>query len=345
MLPDFAALPLVLNLAFIAAGGAAIWWAGTRLAGYADDIARMTGLGSAFVGMLLLGGITSLPEIGVSVSASLGGAADLAVNNLFGSIALQVTVLALGDWVLGRRALSFQIGRPIVLLQGVFLCILLAMAISGISVGDVGFLGAGLWTTTLFALSGLLMWFVAREERGREPGWIARDLPDLDRDDEPKDAETLREALLWTLGLAAVILAAGTAVSQSAEAVAEQTGLGGSFVGVTLLGLVTSLPEISTLTAAVRRRRYALAFGDIFGTNIFDFALIWVVDLAYAGPPVLNEAGAFSQVAAALGIVLTLLYVAGLIERRDDTIGRLGLDSWAVLAAYAGGIALLFFLR
>ena len=61
--------------------------------------------------------------------------------------------------------------------------------------------------------------------------------------------------------------------------------------------------------------------------------------------PVLNEVGAFSQVAAALGVVVTLFYVAGLIERRDDTIGRLGLDSWAVVATYAGGLVLLFFLR
>ena len=345
MIPDFAALPILLNLAVVALGGAAIWWAGTKLAGYADDIARMTGLGSAFVGMLLLGGITSLPEIGVSVSASLGGAADLAVNNLFGSIALQVVVLALGDWVLGGRALSYLIGHPIVLLQGVFLSILLAVAIAAISVGDVAFLGAGAWTTGLFVASGLLMWFVAREERGREPGWIARDLPDLDQDDEPRDADSLREAVLWTAALAVVILVAGTVVSQAAEAVAEQSGLGGAFVGVTLLGLVTSLPEISTLVAAVRRGRYALAFGDIFGTNIFDFALIWIVDLAYSGPPVLNEVGAFSQVAASLGIVVTLFYVAGLVERRDETIGRLGLDSWAVLLSYAGGIALLFFLR
>ena len=82
-----------------------------------------------------------------------------------------------------------------------------------------------------------------------------------------------------------------------------------------------------------------------FGTNIFDFALILAVDLAYAGGPVLNEVGTFSQVAAALGTVVTLFYVAGLVERRDDTVGRLGLDSWAVVLTYAGGLTLLFFLR
>jgi len=88
-----------------------------------------------------------------------------------------------------------------------------------------------------------------------------------------------------------------------------------------------------------------MAFGNIFGSNIFNVALIWLIDLAYPGGPVLNEVGAFSQVAASLGIVLTLLYVAGLVERRNRTLGRLGLESWAVIVTYLGGVAVLFFLR
>ncbi|UWQ22953.1 sodium:calcium antiporter [Jannaschia sp. W003] len=343
-MPDFAALPMLVNLAIIAAGGAAVWWAGTRLAGYADDIARITGMGSAFVGMLLLGGITSLPEIGVSLSAGFGGNADIAVNNLFGSIALQVLVLAIGDWVLGGRALSFMIGHPIVLLQGVFGALLFSVAIAAVSVGDVAVFGAGAWSLGLFVASILFMWFISREESSHPPGWEAKRMPDLGPEADPRDVG-LREAVRWTSICAAVILAAGVVVSQAAEAVAEQSGLGGAFIGVTLLGLVTSLPEISTLTAAVRRRRYSMAFGDIFGTNIFDFALIFAVDLAYDGPPVLNEVGVFSQVAAALGVVVTLFYVAGLIERRDETVGRLGIDSWAVVTTYAAGLVLLFFLR
>ena len=129
------------------------------------------------------------------------------------------------------------------------------------------------------------------------------------------------------------------------EALSEQTGLGSSWFGALFVGLSTSLPEISTVQKAVRIGMPRPAFSDIFGTNLFDLGLIFVVDLAYAGAPVLNEVGAFSAFAAALCILLTSIYLAGLVERRDQAVGRLGLDSWLVLGAYLGGLAILFQLR
>ncbi|MDF0603723.1 hypothetical protein P1J78_23655 [Psychromarinibacter sp. C21-152] len=67
--------------------------------------------------------------------------------------------------------------------------------------------------------------------------------------------------------------------------------------------------------------------------------------MAYPGGPVLNAVGGFATVAAGLGAVLTLLYVAGLVERRDATLGRLGIDSWAVIGTYAAGVLLLWGMR
>ncbi|WP_425487071.1 hypothetical protein [Microvirga makkahensis] len=61
---------------------ACVWWAGTRLTGYLDAIADRTGIGQAFAGMLLLGGITSLPEIAAASTSSWTGNASLAINNL-----------------------------------------------------------------------------------------------------------------------------------------------------------------------------------------------------------------------------------------------------------------------
>lgn len=345
-MPDLMALPLVGNLAIFAAAAAAVWFAGTRLAGYADEIAELTGIGSAAVGMILLAGITSLPEIAVSVSAGFTGAADLAVNNLLGSIALQVVVLAVGDWVLGGRALSFVIGQPVVLLQGIFGALLLAALAIAISVGDAALLGAGAWTLGLAVAAVGLLWFAAREARSDRTGWTAAEMPDLgDETGEENPPSTLSRAALLTAAMAAIILVAGFLLARTGDALAQQTGLGQSFIGVTLLGFATSLPEVSTLVAAVRLRRYTMAFGDIFGTNILNVALIWLIDLAYPGGPVLTEIGAFGQVAALLGVLLTLLYVAGLVERRDETVWRLGLDSWAVILIYAGGLAALFTLR
>ncbi len=94
------------------------------------------------------------------------------------------------------------------------------------------------------------------------------------------------------------------------------------------------------LSAAARLKRYELAIGDIFGTNLFDLLLIPVADLAFRGP-ILASAGQFEALAAALGIVLTSVYVIGLINRRNRTIARIGYDSLIVIVIYAGGLLLL----
>jgi cation:H+ antiporter len=88
-----------------------------------------------------------------------------------------------------------------------------------------------------------------------------------------------------------------------------------------------------------------MAVSDIFGTNLFNCALVFVVDVVYAGGPVLGEVGAFSAFAAMLGVVVSALFLAGLAERRDRTLFRMGYDSIAVLVAYFAGVAVLFTLR
>lgn len=342
---DFASYPLWLNaLAFLAAAGA-VWIAGTCLATYADAISDLTGLGSALVGMLLLGGITSLPEIAVSVTAGLAGNAGLAVNNILGGVALQVAVIALGDAALRGRAISASVGTPTVLLQAAFSCLLLCLVVAGVVVGDLPLAGVGLWSTAILGTAVLLLWLISRY-KGNET-WRPHPSPQEPRrkGEGRGRPQSLGKAIALTCVVAAVIVGAGFVLARSGDALAQQTGLGASFVGALFVGLSTSLPEISTVLAAVRLRRYLMAFSDIFGTNIFDVALIFLIDATYRGPPVLNEVGAFSAFGAVLGIALTLMYLSGLIERRDKTVGRLGIDSWAVVAVYLGGVAILYSLR
>jgi cation:H+ antiporter len=126
---------------------------------------------------------------------------------------------------------------------------------------------------------------------------------------------------------------------------AEQTGLGASFVGAVLVAIATSLPEVSSTLAAVRLGHLELAFGDIFGTNLFDVAAVALADAVYAGGPVLREVGPFSVCAALLGMLVTGIYLAGLIERRDRVVLRMGVDSLLGLLVYLGGLALLYRLR
>jgi cation:H+ antiporter len=112
-----------------------------------------------------------------------------------------------------------------------------------------------------------------------------------------------------------------------------------------LLAAATSLPEASTVLEAVRLRRYEMAVSDIFGTNLFNVTIIFAVDLLYDGGPVLVEVGTFAGFGALLAIVLTALYLAGMIERRDRTVLRMGYDSLAALGAYGAGLVVLYQLR
>lgn len=339
---NFSSYPLWINAVIFLAAAAAVWWAGTRLTRYADAISEMTGLGQAFIGMLLLGGITSLPEIAVTVTAGATGSAGLAVSNILGGVALQVVVIAVGDSLLRGHAMTFQIAKPVILLQGVFCCLLLCMMVAAILVGDVAVVGVGLWSTGILLAGILMMWLISRYKGSQR--WRPIPEPTHERGEKKGKPDSLRRAVLLTSAMGSVIVAAGFLLARTGEAIAGHTGISENFVGATLVGVSTSLPEISTVVAAVLIRRYMMAFADIFGTNIFDLMLIFLIDVAYPGPAVINEQGGFAAFGAVLGIAVTLIYVSGLIERSNRTLWRLGIDSWAVIATYLGGVGVLWYL-
>jgi cation:H+ antiporter len=339
---NFTSYSLWLNALIFVAAAAAVWWAGARVTRYADAISEMTGLGQALIGLLLLGGITSLPEIAVSVTAGITGNAGLAVSNILGGVALQVVIIAVGDALLRRHAMTFKVARPAILLQAVFSCLLLCIVVAAVVVGDAAVLGVGLWSSGILVAGIFMLWLISRYRNSQ--AWRPDPEPEPEEGEQEGKPGTLRRAVLLTSGAGAIILVAGFLLSKTGEAIAGQTGISENFVGATLVGIATSLPEISTVVTAVRIRRYMMAFSDIFGTNIFDVMLIFLVDVAYPGPPVISEQGSFAAFGALLGAVVTLIYVAGLIERRNKTLMRLGMDSWFVIAAYLCGVGALYYL-
>lgn len=344
----FDSLSIWLNCGLFAVCAVAIWLAGSRLAIYVDGIADQTGIGQAFTGMLLLGGITSLPEIATVTTASWTGNAPLAVNNLLGSAAINILLLAIADAVLGRNALTSVIGKPATLLQGTLGMMLLAAVAAVVLARDVHVAGVGLGSTALIVLCFVSLWLSSGYERRHvwtvvdgEPD--TSDIPgDGDRGKSETQKQPLRPLIIKTIVVAALILGAGFVLSQTGDAIAQQTGLGASLVGLVLVGFATSLPELSSIVAAVRIRRYEMAVGDIFGTNLFNIALIFLADLAYPGGPVLAQAGAFEAVAALVGLVLTGVFVVGLLERKDRTAARMGYDSLAAIVLYVAGLVVLY---
>ena len=352
---DFATAPLWVNIAIFAAAAVVVWIAGSRITGYANAISTKSGIGQATIGLLLLGGITSLPEIGATVTGAATGASLLAINNLFGSIAAQVVILAIVDLVIGKKALTSEVPDPMVMLQGGLNILLISIATAGITVGDVAILGIGAWAWITAIAYGFSVYVLSQSEGRRS--WVAASGGELDTKLEKQQSKaqeqagkehadtSMRSIIIRTVGLAAVILVAGYLLARTGDALSQQTGLGGSAVGFVLLAFATSLPEFSTSIAAAKAGLYTLAVSDILGTNLINVGLIFVIDAVAQGEPVLSQAGTFDAFGALLGIALTALFVIGMAERGDKTVFRMGLDSIAVLICYAAGLVVLFFLR
>lgn len=348
---DFSKFSLWLNLGIFAGAALAVWLAGTRLASYADGIAQITGVGRVAIGLVLLGGVTSLPEIAVAGFSAYAHQPDMAVNNLLGGVAMQKAILAGTDAFIGKEALTAVVATPMVLLQATLTILLLILVAAAITVGDLLLWQVGAWSCAIFAAYGFSIWIVSHSQGSA--AWLPKDRFDPEHAGDHAsraapdndDGVRLKSLVLKTALAGLLILAAGFLLSRSGDAIALQSGLGRSFVGAVLLSLATSLPELSTAVGAMRLQQYEMAIADILGTNLFNVMLIFLVDAVYVGPPVLNEVGSFSLLAALLGIALTTLHLIGLIERRNRTIARMGVDSLAILATYAGGLFLLYQLR
>src|SRR5690606_1162351 len=121
-----------------------IWVFGNRLTRHLDAIAVKQRLDHAFVGMLLLGGITSLPELANTITASAIGNPALGVNNLLGSAAINIFLLAVADAVVGRRAVTSIVAQPSTMMMAALCMIVLIVVAFAITTGDVPLAGLGM---------------------------------------------------------------------------------------------------------------------------------------------------------------------------------------------------------
>jgi cation:H+ antiporter len=142
-------------------------------------------------------------------------------------------------------------------------------------------------------------------------------------------------ALLLRSGASGVvILVCGILVVDCVAAIADQSGLGSSFIGVTLLATSTSLPELTTTIAAVRLGAHTMAISNIFGSNLIMVVFILPADIFYREGAILREADGIALLALVAGIFVTVVYVAGLLAKRKPQFLGMGVDSMVVLGTY-----------
>jgi cation:H+ antiporter len=342
-MPENFSLPV--NVALFVAAATAVWLAAVRLTRCADTIATRTGLSQEIVGLLLLGAVTSLPELAVAVTATVRGAPALTVGNLLGAAALNMVLLAVADATIRKRPLTAIQGSPKVLLIGVLAIMMMAVIVAPSLTGDVLVFGIGGWSWVMLLLYAVAVWVMGHSRAHVAWQPMHADAQEADEGGEAAAEATLPRVALRAAGAAAVILVAGFLLARTGEALARQTGLGSTLFGIVFLACATTLPEASTVFAAVRLKRYAMAISDVLGTNLFNATIIVLVDALHPGGPVLVETGRAASFGALLALLLMALYLIGLIERRDRTFGGLGIDSVLALLTYAAGIAVLYALH
>jgi cation:H+ antiporter len=342
----------LLVLIFLAAS-AATWAAGIALSKTTDALDARLGLGDALGGLILLAVAGSLPELAITISAAASGNLPLAAGNLIGGIAMQTMVLLVCDFAVGpARPLTYLVGRLTPVLEG----LLVILVVAGVEMGALLKPSTAIFGRVSPASLGIVViWVVgvyginraAKDPRwsitmpGSRPGRRRAEKRTAEQPHPYAGSSTARVALIFGLGCA-VTLAAGVALEESGNELANRLGVNGVIFGATVLAGATALPEISSGIAAVRLGDHALAMGDIFGGNAFQVCLFLVADLV-AGKPVLPSAGNLNAWLAALGVALTAIYGFGVISRPMHTHFRLGPDSLLALALFGLGITGLFF--
>ncbi len=316
--------------------------AGTRIVGIADRIADRTGFGEALVGGVLLGGTTSLSGIVTSVTAASTGHAELAISNAVGGIAVQTAFLVVADIVYLRANLEHAAASLINLIQGALLIILLSIPLIAANISDLGVVYAiHPATPILFGayVLGLRLAEAARDEPMWRPSATVETIEDVP-EEEPGGRTVLGLLLIRFLLLGVVVGVAGYALARLGIVVADRSGLSHSLVGALMTAVATSMPELVTTIAAVRRNALTLAVGGIVGGNTFDVLLVALSDVAYRDGSIYHAIGERELFLFGLAIVMTAVLVLGMLRRQKHGIGNIGFESLLVLLLYFGAVGL-----
>jgi len=344
----FTSLSLSLLIPLFILASAAIWLSGIQLSNTTDIIDTRFGLGEAFGGLIFLAISTNLPEIAIVVSAALYNNPGIIIGNILGGIAIQTVVLVILDGFGLRKlgALTYMAASLQIILEGLLVIFVLVIAIMGTQFPSYVIFKHIAPADLLIFISwiiGLYLIYKARKglpwhKKGRALGT----LPITKKVRQEKIANKSTSATILTFTLAALItLVAGVILEESSKAIAVSIGWSSVLFASTILAAVTALPEISTGLAAVKIGDYTMAFSDIFGGNAFLPVLFFPATLLW-GKAILPQAHNTDIYLAGLGILLTVIYIFGLIFRPKRQFFYLGIDSFAVLIVYTVGIIGLF---
>lgn len=308
-----------------------IVYSGTRLSKYGDIIAEKTGLGKTWTGVVLLAATTSLPELITGLSSvAVFDVPDIAVGNVLGACMVNLLMIAWLDVMSGDSPISARAHQGQVL-TAAFGILLLALV--SLSIGAAGHIPSVAWiggyTPVFIAVYFVAMRLIFLYERKRISEFVA----EVAREAHYEEISKRNAYTVYGINALALV-AAATYLPRLGERIAEVTGLGQTFVGTIFISVSTTLPETVVSTAALRIGAVDMAFGNIFGSNIFNIVILAIDDIFYTREPLLLSVSMSHMITALAAVAMTAIAIIGLTYRTSKKPFLFAWDALGILMVY-----------
>jgi cation:H+ antiporter len=319
-----------------------IFYSGSKLSRYGDILAEKTRLGRAWIGVVLMASVTSLPELVTGISSvTYAGVPDIAVGDVLGSCVFNMLILALLDAIYRIMPISSKAHQGNILSAGFGMLLLAIVAINlflGSRLLPLGWMG-------FYSLLFMIIYFIAMRlvfsyEKRQISAFVKEKAIELRYEEI-----TRKSAIVNYCINAAIVIIAATFLPTIGKGIAETTGLGQTFVGNIFIAISTSLPEIVVSVAAVKIDAIDLAIGNLFGSNIFNIFILAIDDIFFLKGPILSFVNQNHIISALSAIAMTAVAVIGLTYRAEKKKLFLAWDSVGILLIYVLNLILLYMLR
>ncbi len=312
----------------VVSGFVLLVWGADRFVMGAAATARLLGIPPLLIGLTIVGFGTSAPEILVSVVASLQGNPGLAIGNAIGS---NITNIAL---ILGTTALV----TPLAVDSGIMrreMPILIGTTVFAYLLLMDGKLGFGDGLALLFGLLVMLGWviYVGLSSRDSKDPMAAEYAAEI-----PTDL-SLTRALIWLLIGGIVLMVGSRMLVWGAVGIAQHFGISDLIIGLTIVALGTSLPELAATIASALKNEPDIAIGNVIGSNMFN--LLAVLGIPGILSPSVVDSAVLSRDMPVMVILTVAMLVMAYGSHGKGRINRL--EATLLLAAYAGYQTLLYF--
>ena len=305
-----------------------------KLANYVDLIDKKTDLSGAFIGGVILAAVTSLPELFTSISAVLFvKQPDLVMGNILGSNLFNMCIFGGAALIAAKSLCRSTIGSSHFKTTVITFIMFSIMLLPVVFKKDYTVVGISVYSIILLVLYACSIKFMAGDSAESE----GEDNSDL----------TIKQIIIRFVIMAVLLVVASIFITIAADHLSEEFNLGKTVGGALFLGVATSLPELTSSIALIRKGNFNACAGNVMGSGVFNFCIISVADILYRGGSVYISKDKSSSYLNIFGLAATAAVGAILlmkIRKKDTENAGLKLfyrfGGLAILACYAAFLIL-----